>query len=144
VSVYLDTSCLLKLLFDEPETERTIDLVTRESRVVVSSLARLEAVIQLQARATGRLMSSRNAVRLLRRMDALLGRDPYELVATPATIFEAAEEQVLPLGRSIYCRTLDRLHLGAMAALHVRRLLTNDAGQARAASAAGFTVTLPR
>ena len=129
MSVYLDTSCLLKLLFDEPETERTMELVTGESRVVVSTLARLEAVIQLQARATGGLMSPRSATRLLGRMDALLRRKPYELVATPVTTFEAAEDQVLPLGRSTYCRTLDRLHLGAMA---------------RAASAVGFTVTMPR
>ena len=58
MSLYLDTSCLLKLFFDEPETERTMELVAREERVVVSSLARLEAVIQIQARTTDRMLSS--------------------------------------------------------------------------------------
>jgi len=144
VSLYVDTSCLLKLFFDEPETERTIELVAREDRVVVSSLARLEAVIQIQARTTARMLSSSTAARLVARMDTVLQRDPYDLVATPATIFEAAEEQVLPLARSTCCRTLDRLHLGAMQALRLRRLLTNDDGQARAAKAIGFSVAMPR
>ena len=144
VSLYVDTSCLLKVFFDEPETARTIDLIDREDRVVVSSLARIEAVIQIQARIAARLLSVAAASRLVDRIDGVLRQDPYDVVATPATIFEIAEEQILPLRRSVYCRTLDRLHLGAMHALRLRRLLTNDEGQARAAKAVGFSVVMPR
>jgi predicted nucleic acid-binding protein len=39
---------------------------------------------------------------------------------------------------------LDRLHLAAMQALDVRRLLTNDEIQARAAAALGFEILRPR
>jgi predicted nucleic acid-binding protein len=144
VSLYVDTSCLLKLFFEEPETGRTIELVAREERVVVSSLARLEALVQIQARMAGRMLSPSAARRLIARIDAVLRRDPYDLVATPATTFEAAEEQLRPLARSTYCRTIDRLHLGAMQALRLRRLLTNDDVQARAARAAGLSVAMPR
>ena len=44
----------------------------------------------------------------------------------------------------MHCRTLDRLHLAAMEALGLRRLLTNDEIQGRAAKARGFEVLLPR
>jgi hypothetical protein len=39
---------------------------------------------------------------------------------------------------------LDRLHLAVMKSLDVRRLLTNDHAQARAARALGFVVIVPR
>jgi hypothetical protein len=91
-----------------------------------------------------RILPSSAAGRLVARMNAVLKRDPYELVVVPATIFEVAEEQVVPFARSVYCRMLDRLHLGAMQALGLRRLLTNDDGQARAARALGFSVVMPR
>jgi predicted nucleic acid-binding protein len=38
----------------------------------------------------------------------------------------------------------DRLHLAIIESLGLRRLLTNDDGQARAARGLGFEVTLPR
>lgn len=53
------------------------------------------------------------------------------------------ETQMRPLGRSVHCRTLDRLHLATMEALGLRRLLTNDVLQARAARALGFEVRTP-
>ena len=62
----------------------------------------------------------------------------------PPGIIEIAETQVRPVLKSAYCRTLDRLHLAAMQALGVHRLLTNDEPQARAARGLGFETTLPR
>ena len=44
VSLYIDTSCLLKLLFPEPESARVGESVAAEKRVVVSALGRLEAL----------------------------------------------------------------------------------------------------
>ena len=65
-------------------------------------------------------------------------------MTTPAGIDGVAAGQLIPLGRSVHCRTLDRLHLAAMQALGVRRLLTNDDIQTRAATALGFEVLRPR
>jgi len=39
VSLYLDTSCLLKLLLPEVESRRVAEIVAAEEHVVVSSLA---------------------------------------------------------------------------------------------------------
>ena len=144
MSLYLDTSCLLKLLFAEPESPKTSLLVAAEPEVVVSSLARLEALVQIQGRAAGGLLTTRSAATLARLLDQTLASAPFDLVTTPAGIDGVATGQLVPLGRSVHCRTLDRLHLAAMQALGLRRLLTNDDIQARAASALGFEVLRPR
>ena len=144
MSLYLDTSCLLKQLFAEPESAKTSLLVAAEPRVVVSSLARLEALVQIQGRAAGGMLTARSATALALLLDQTLASAPFDLVATPAGIDGVAAGQLIPLGRSVYCRTLDRLHLAAMQALGVRRLLTNDDIQTRAATALGFEVLRPR
>ena len=132
------------MLFREPETDRVMALVAAEDHVVVSSLARLETLGQIHARVAGGLLDLRGARRLVARLDYLLNHDPYEVVRMPADVMDVAEGQVRMLRRGAYCRTLDRLHLAAMIALALRRLLTNDDAQARAARALDFTVTLPR
>jgi predicted nucleic acid-binding protein len=144
VSLYLDTSCLLKMLFPEPETSRVIQLVAGEEHVVVSSLARLETLVQVHARTVGGLLTRAAARSLIERLDELLRRDPYEVVRTPTEIVDLAEGQVRPLPRRAYCPTLDRLHLAVMRLLDLHRLLTNDGAQARAARAIGFSAVVPR
>ena len=49
LAVYLDTSCFLKLFFPEPETARVAGLIAAETRVVISTLVRLETLCQLHA-----------------------------------------------------------------------------------------------
>lgn len=144
MSLYLDTSCLLKLFFPEPESARVASIVAAEPRVVVTNLARLEALVQIGGRVHGGVLKERAGARLYSQIDAVLRLAPYELVTTPAAIDLAAEGQLVPLGRRAHCRTLDRLHLGAMQVLGMRRLLTNDDVQATAAHDLGFEVLLPR
>jgi hypothetical protein len=90
------------------------------------------------------LVSRAGAKRLAHRLDALLETAPYDLMTCPITIYDLAAEQIASFSPQDYCRTLDRLHLACMEALRVRRLLTNDDAQARAAERAGFDVTFPR
>ncbi|MEO8604770.1 MAG: PIN domain-containing protein [bacterium] len=98
MSVYLDTSCLLKTLFPEPETARTLERIASEERVIVSSLGKVEALSHLHGRVAGGHLSRATARRLGQRLEAR----------------------------------------------RVRRLLTNDDAQARAATHLGFSVLLPR
>ena len=51
--IYLDTSCLLKLLRDEPESAEVRSAVSSEDEVVISSLTELETEVQLKAAAVG-------------------------------------------------------------------------------------------
>jgi predicted nucleic acid-binding protein len=141
MSLYLDTSCLLKLFFAEPESLRVQELVKQEPQVIVSTLARLEAAQCLLATQLAGDISRGQHQRLSLRIAEMLQTPPFEVAVFPAAAVGTAESQV---GGRVYCRTLDRLHLGAMAALGLNRLLTNDDQQAAAARALGFTVLLPR
>ena len=47
--IYLDTSCLLKLMLEERESEAVRMAVVRESEVIVSALTELETAVQLRA-----------------------------------------------------------------------------------------------
>jgi predicted nucleic acid-binding protein len=144
MGLYLDTSCLLKLFFPEPESATVASQVAAEEHVVVSTLAHLELRVQIQGRVAGGTLSAKSATALLSVVDRTLAESPYEIAETPSNVYSVAAAQLLPLGRSMHCRTLDRLHLAAMEALSLRRLLTNDEIQGRAAKARGFEVLLPR
>ena len=143
MSLYLDSSCLLKMLFPEPETMRVMRLVAAEEHVVVSTLARLETLVQIQARRAGGLLRETAASALVARLDTVFRQTPYEIVRTPAEMVDVAEAHLRSLPREAHCPTLDRLHLAVMKSLDVRRLLTNDQAQARAARALGFSVIVP-
>jgi predicted nucleic acid-binding protein len=134
----------LKVLFPDPESRRVMQLVSAEEHVVVSTLARLETVVQIHARAVGGFLTRPAARSLVARLETVLRQVPYDVVRMPAEVVDLAEAQVRPLARDAYCPTLDRLHLAVMKALDVQRLLTNDDAQARAAQALGFSVVVPR
>lgn len=142
--LYLDTSCLMKLLFHEAESARTVAMVATEDRVVVSDLGRLEAMVQIRGRVAGGTMTARRAGQLSARLRALTKRRPFEILASPPDLIALAEKQLGGTAATAHCRTLDRFHLTAMEAFGIKRLLTNDDIQARAARALGFEVKLPR
>ena len=141
-SLYIDTSVLLKLFFPEPESARAARIVHEETDILVSSLTRLEALVQIQAREVGGLITAAKARERRTRLALLLYHAPFRFEAYSLPPIEIAERQLS--NSSIYCPTLDRLHLAAMESLKVRRLLTNDESQASAARALGFEVILPR
>lgn len=141
MSIYLETSCLLKLLLGEPGSDRVAALLQGETRIVVSALSQLEARNVLQGMAAGGQLTERQRRRALTALDALLKSGPFHAVPLPGDALDEASRQVAK--SSAYCRTLDRLHLGAMAALHLRRLVTNDTQQALAARALGLEVLGP-
>ena len=143
MALYLDTSCLLKLVFAEPDTPRVAALLVGEPRVVVSTLARLEALVQIGGRAAGGHLKRPAARRLAARLDSMLELWPFELAPASGSLIATAEAQLRGAAGTIHCRTMDRLHLAAMQELGIGRLLTNDEAQARAAAALGFAVLRP-
>ena len=144
MSLYLDASCLLKVFSPEPETPRVMQLIAAEQQVVVSTLARLETVVQIHGRGSGGLLKPAAVRSVLARLKVLLAQDPYEVAHTPPAVIDIAEQHLRKLPRAAHCPALDRLHLATMEAFNLRRLLTNDDAQARAARALGFTVLVPR
>ena len=77
MSHYLDTSCLLKVFFPEPETPRILHHLAQEPQVIISSLTRLEALTHIHARVAGGLLSAGAAKRLVQRFDDVLQAEPY-------------------------------------------------------------------
>jgi predicted nucleic acid-binding protein len=142
VSLYIDTSAFLKLIFEEPESSRASELIKRESDVTVSDLVRLEALIQIQRHATADLITPAKARERRAMVQTLLATAPFQFRSCPSAITEIAEKQIS--SPTVFCPTLDRLHLAAMEHFGLRRLLTNDDTQAAAAKALGFEVILPR
>ena len=137
--LYIDTSSLLKLLWQEAESERTRQRIAAEQKVVLSSLAELEADVQLAgACLAGRYSRAKlNAYR--RALKAFGEIDPFERTGLPGELFHMALRQQRR-GSEPHCGTLDRLHLAAMEWLGLSRLLTHDHRQAQAARALGFEV----
>lgn len=140
--IYIDSSCLVKLIHPEPETTAVIKSVSEEAAVIISTLADLEAMIQLKAfYKAGRLRLSE-----WRKFEAQLfqlrNEEPFQYKSIPPGIWNAASRQHRNSG-NVHCRALDRLHLSAMELLGVTRIMTHDNSQAAAARELGFEVIQP-
>ena len=137
--LYIDTSSLLKLLWEEPESEWTRERIAVEQKVIISSLAELEADVQL---AEACLAGKYSRLKLNRYRRALLTFpeiEPFDRADLPSQLYQVALRQQRTAGQP-HCGTLDRLHLAAMELLGVSRLLTHDVRQAQAARGLGFEV----
>jgi predicted nucleic acid-binding protein len=141
--IYLDTSCLFKVLRPEPSSEAVWKAINEEDTAIVSALAELEALVQLKAFWTGGTFTRSEWRQAESRLSVLRNQPPFEFRHLPGTIFQTALRQHRNAGNK-HCRSLDRLHLAAMEELEVSRLMTHDRGQAKAAIEAGFQVVFPK
>jgi len=76
--IYLDSSSLLKLLWNEPETAAVVAAIDREPAVVISALTELETLIQLKAAFLGGEYSRQQWRRLETQLALLRNRPPYD------------------------------------------------------------------
>lgn len=141
MSLYIDTSCLWKLLFPEPESERTRTIIDTEPSVLLSYLTIMEVEQQLRASRLGRRLTPSDFRHLSAALAGLCSTPPFVIKATSHDLTQIARRHATT---GPYCRTADRLHLAAMEALGAKRLFTNDDTQAAAARALGYGVVLPR
>jgi predicted nucleic acid-binding protein len=137
--LYIDTSSLMKLLWQEAESERTRQRVATEQKVVLSSLTELEADVQLAGACLAGKYSRAKLSAYRRALSAFGEIDPFERTELPGELFRLALQQQRRANEP-HCGTLDRLHLAAMEWLGLSRLLTHDHRQAQAARALGFEV----
>lgn len=140
--IYLDTSSLLKLLHYERESGAVQKAVTTESEVAISTLALLEAQVQLKAGWLGGDYSRTRYHAFTAKLAEFGNIEPFRLVTLAGSVFSTAIRQDADAD-SLHLRSLDRLHLAAMEDLGIQQLMTNDAAQATAARALGYTVIMP-
>jgi len=128
-SLYLDSSALIKLIFDEEETAALEDFLSEHRLRLSSSLARVE--VMRAARTVSDELVSRHA-------DAVLVA--IELIAPDAALLaDAARIDPLTL------RSLDAVHLATAVALadDIEGMVVYDRRLADAARHAGLTVWSP-
>jgi predicted nucleic acid-binding protein len=140
--IYLDTSCLLKLLLEEPESDAVRRAVAREPEVIISALTELETTVQLRAGWLAGEYRQRRYHTYVRQLNAFHDTEPFRFRPLAGSLFQTALRQDRE-ARRLHCRTLDRLHLAAMEELGLRRLMTNDSAEAVGAKALGFEVVSP-
>lgn len=138
---YIDSSSLLKVLWNEPESAAVRAAISEENRLIVSALTELEVEVQLRARLLAGSTSKAQHRAFRDRLASFRNLEPFEFRDLRGDVFRAALDQHL-VARE-HCRTLDRLHLAAMTQLGVKHLMTNDGKQASAARALGYSVVIP-
>jgi predicted nucleic acid-binding protein len=139
--IYIDSSSLLKTMWEERESEAVRVAIAGEAQVVVSSLTELETEVQLRAKWLGGATTTVRYRAYRARVASFRKTSPFEFRELPGAVFQLALRQ--HVSGKWHCRTLDRLHLAAMSELGLRRLLTNDGKQAAAARALGYDVVSP-
>ena len=125
---YVDSSAIVKLAVEEPESKALRRYLARRQPLVSSALARTEVARALLSAGPEALARGREA---LRRVELLRVNDR---VLTEAGILEPVE-----------LRSLDAIHLASARQLgpSVRQIVTYDERMTEAAEAAGWSVASP-
>jgi uncharacterized protein len=130
VTLYVDTSALLKRYVDEPDSDRAVELLSGDAELVTGR----HTVVEVR----------RNLARVLSPADATAARAAFgaDLASFAIVELDAATcELAATVAEQTGVRTLDALHLGAAQRVGTAMgFLTFDARQAQAARAIGFSV----
>ncbi len=131
MTLYVDSSALLKRYLDEPDSDRAVELLDSDDDLVTARHTTVEVRRNLARLLSGRaLVESRSAF-----LDDL---EAFAIVELDAATIELAATIAEQTGT----RTLDALHLGAAqrAGGPPITVLTFDVRQAQAARGLGYTV----
>lgn len=130
MTLYADSSALLKRYVDEPDSERAVEMLAGDTELVTAR----HTVVEVR----------RNLARLLTGDDLTVARRDFQVDLEAFAIVEldaATCELAATIAEQTGVRTLDALHLGAARRLGVGlTFLTFDVRQAHAGRALGLTV----
>ena len=130
MTLYVDSSALLKRYVDEPDSERAVELLASDPMLVTGRHTLVEV--------------RRNLARLLSPPDATAARASFTADLASFAIVEldaATCELAATIAEQTGVRTLDALHLGAARRLGTTiGFVTFDVRQALAARSLGFNV----
>ena len=130
MTLYADTSALLKRYVEEPDSDRAVELLASDPELVTGR----HTVVEVR----------RNLARVLSATDATAARASFagDLPSLSIVELDAATcELAATIAEQTGVRTLDALHLGAARRLGATlTFLTFDVRQGQAARALGFSV----
>jgi len=105
--LYIDTSSLFKLLWQETQSEWTRQRIAAEQKVVLSSLAELEADVQLVGACLAGKFSRAKLSAYRRALSAFAEIESFERADLPGQLFYVALRQQRRVSEP-HCGTLDR------------------------------------
>ena len=130
MTLYVDTSALLKRYVQEPDSDRATEILAADPMLVTGR----HTVVEVR----------RNLARLLHPIEATAARSAFATDLTSFSIIEidaATCELAATIAEQTGVRTLDALHLGAARRLgNALTFVTFDIRQAQAARALGMAV----
>lgn len=140
--IYLDTGCLLKLYYPEPESARVAGFVSG-SAIAFLALHELEVLNALELKLYRKEATSAQ----VRAAAALVEQDVrsgilYRAAVRWEDILQEAALAAKAHTRRFGCRSLDILHCSAARSLGVASFLTTDARQRRLAESLGLKCPL--
>ena len=138
--IYLDTGCLLKLYYPEPNSASVAAAVSGKA-IIFTPLHELETVSALQLkrfRGEATTEQAEAAMRLVRE-DLAGGKLLRPAVNWPAVLLSAAELARVHAASS-GCRSLDVLHCALADAVEAEGFVSTDARQITVATAMGLNV----
>jgi predicted nucleic acid-binding protein len=139
VTTYVDSGVLVKLYSYEALSKAAVELVAALAQAPLVALHELEVRNALRAQRGRGVITARQLSEALRAFDA----DIYEhrLVRVQIDwplLFQASEVLSRQFTPSLFCRSLDILHVAAARQIGCEELVTGDARQARLAESAGL------
>ena len=130
MTLYVDSSALLKRYVDEPDSDRAVELLSTDPTLVTGR----HTVVEVR----------RNLARVLSPTDATVARAAFASDLTSFSIVELdanTVELAATIAEQTSVRSLDALHLGAARRLGTQlTFVTFDVRQAHAARSLGFAV----
>ncbi len=146
-SVYWDTSALLKLYAAEADSSDYFRLlVSQTGDIVVSQLHRTELYFSLQAKEMRGEITSGSGSKQFAKFEQDISEGRYICLPLGNDVSDQARDildQCTNKTPPIRLRSLDGIHLGAMASAKVRRLVTADIRMREAAEAVGIKIERP-
>lgn len=135
--MYLDTSVLVKLYVNEPDSLEC-DAIARGETLVSSELAHGELLSALLARERGRMISARERCDAWERFLDDNGAGRIHLLVLNGIVVRDASELMESLHPQIPLRTLDAIHLASYASVDAGPLFTKDKRMLAAARKMNF------
>jgi uncharacterized protein len=129
VTLYVDSSAIIKRYIDERDSDVAIELMARDPVLVTSRLTEVEVRRNLT-----RLLDGPALIDSRRTFNADL--DAFALISIDATVCSEAAR----ISEETRCRSLDAIHLASAQRAGRATLLTFDIRQADAARALGLQV----
>ena len=144
MTIYLDSSVLVKLYVYEAKSKEVTELVENLGEAVLfTRLHELEMKNGIRTKGFRREIMTEQITQSLKLIDTDLSSGRLKQISLNWNdVYDYAESLSHKHSRQIGCRSLDILHVAAAMTLGIKKIITTDHRQEQLARAANFQVTV--